>query len=184
MPGPIASLLARLRLGWLDPEALRMLNRGNTADPAITARLLGRPARAPDTFIDDPAAERAQAKLGWLLPMLRGSIALVWIITAAVSAGLYPVEQSYALLQRTGVPTDLAPLMLYGAVGLDLLLGLATIMLKRRRWLWIAQLALIGFYSVVIAVKLPEFLLHPYGPLIKNLPMLAAIWLLFELEEQ
>ena len=27
----------------------------------------------------------------------------------------------------------------------------------------------------MIAVKLPEFLLHPYGPLTKNLPMLAAI---------
>jgi hypothetical protein len=45
-------------------------------------------------------------------------------------------------------------------------------------------LALIGFYTVVIAFKLPEFLLHPYGPLTKNLPMLAAIWLLYELEER
>ncbi|MEJ7806963.1 MAG: DoxX-like family protein [Telluria sp.] len=47
-----------------------------------------------------------------------------------------------------------------------------------------AQLGLIGFYSVVIAIMLPEFLLHPYGPLTKNLPMLAAIWLLYELEER
>ena len=57
-------------------------------------------------------------------------------------------------------------------------------MLKRRRWLWLAQGALIAFYTVVIALKLPEFLLHPYGPLTKNLPMLAAIWLLYECEEQ
>ncbi|UUZ56994.1 DoxX-like family protein [Massilia sp. H-1] len=34
-----------------------------------------------------------------------------------------------------------------------------------------------------IAWKLPEFLAHPYGPLTKNLPMLAAIWLLAEFEE-
>ena len=184
LPGWLAKLLARLRLGWLDPEALRMLERGNSAEPATTARLLGRPARAPASFIDDPATERTQAKLGWLLPVLRVSIALVWIATAVVSAGLYPVEESYRLLERTVVPPDLAPLMLYGAAGLDLLLGLSILLLARRRWLWLAQLGLIGFYTVVIAFMLPEFLLHPYGPLTKNLPMLAAIWLLFELEEQ
>jgi cell division protein FtsW (lipid II flippase) len=73
--------------------------------------------------------------------------------------------------------------MLYGAAGFDLLLGLGIVFVKRRRWLWLAQLALIGFYTVVIAIRLPEFLLHPYGPLTKNLPMLAAIWLLYQLEE-
>jgi hypothetical protein len=46
------------------------------------------------------------------------------------------------------------------------------------------QLALIGFYTIVIALRLPEFLVHPYGPLTKNLPMLAAIWLLVELDEK
>ena len=184
LPGWLGRIAARLRIGWLDPEALRMLERGNSADPQATARLLGRAPRQPDSFIDDPAAERVRAKLGWLLPMLRVSIALVWIATAVVSAGLYPVEQSYQLLERTGVPSALAPLMLYGAVTLDLVLGIDTLMLKRRRWLWLAQLGLIGFYSVVIAFRLPEFLLHPYGPLTKNLPMLAAIWLLYELEEK
>lgn len=130
------------------------------------------------------SAERAQLKLGYLLPMLRVSIAVVWIATALVSAGLYPVAQSILLLERSGVPPALAPLMLYCAAGLDLLIGLATLLLARRRWLWLAQLVLIGFYSVVIAIRLPEFLLHPYGPLTKNLPMLAAIWLLYELEDQ
>jgi uncharacterized protein YbjT (DUF2867 family) len=186
LPAPrwLVSLLAGLRLGWLDPAALRMLERGNTADAAPTARLLGRPARAAATFIDDPAAERVQAKLGWLLPVLRMTIAAVWIATAVVSAGVYPVQHSLELLVRSGVAAPLAPTMLYGAVGLDLLLGLGTLMLARRRWLWLVQLGLIGFYSVFIAIKLPEFLLHPYGPLTKNLPMLAAIWLLLELEEK
>ena len=184
LPAVLARLAARLRLGLLDPDAWRMLERGNSADPAMTARLLGRTARAPSTFIDNPGAERAQAKLGWLLPVLRVSVALVWIATAAVSAGLYPVEQSYQLLERTGVPPALAPPVLYGAVALDLFFGLATLLLSRRRWLWLAQLGLIGFYSVVIAIMLPEFLLHPYGPLTKNLPTLAAIWLLYELEDK
>jgi cell division protein FtsW (lipid II flippase) len=97
---------------------------------------------------------------------------------------VYPVADSYELLARTGIPEGLRPLMLYGAAAFDMLLGLGILFLKRRRWLWLAQLGLIGFYTVVIAWKLPEFLVHPYGPLTKNLPMLAAIWLLYQLEDE
>jgi uncharacterized protein YbjT (DUF2867 family) len=188
LPGSIARGLARLGRwlpgGLLDPEALRMLDRGNTDDPGPTSRLLGRPARAIASFVLDPRAERARAKLDWLLPILRISIVLVWIVTAIVSAFVYPVAGSYDLLARTGIPEALRPLMLYGASAFDLLLGLGILFLKRRRWLWLAQLGLIGFYTVVIAFKLPEFLVHPYGPLTKNLPMLAAIWLLYQLEDE
>jgi uncharacterized protein YbjT (DUF2867 family) len=188
LPGRLARLLARfgrwLPGGLLDPEALRMLDRGNTGDPAPTQRLLGRQARPIVSFVLDARAERARAKLDWLLPVLRISIAVVWIFTAIVSAFVYPVADSYELLARTGIPAGLRPMMLYGAAVFDLLLGLGIVLLKRRRWLWLAQLGLIGFYTVVIAWKLPEFLVHPYGPLTKNLPMLAAIWLLYALEDR
>lgn len=188
LPAALARALARVgRLlpgAMLDPDALSMLDRGNTADPACIAHLLGRPPRSVAEFIEDAEAERAQAKLQWLLPALRFSIAAVWIATAIVSFGLYPAELSYQLLARTGIPAPLHPLMLYGAAGFDLALGLGILFLPKRRWLWVAQLLLIGFYTVVIALRLPEFLLHPYGPLTKNLPMLAAIWLLYELEER
>ena len=184
LPRLLGRALAWLRIGLFDPDALRMLDRGNSADPGPTIALLGRAPRMPASFVDDPAAERAQAKLGWLLPMLRMSIAFVWIATAYVSAAVYPPELSYQLLERTGVPPALGPLMLYGAAVFDLLLGLGILLLARRRWLWLAQLVLIGFYTVVIAWKLPEFLWHPYGPLTKNVPILAAIWLLYQLEEK
>jgi uncharacterized protein YbjT (DUF2867 family) len=188
LPGGIARGLARfgrwLPGGLLDPEALRMLDRGNSGDPGPLLRLLGRPARPIASFVLEPRAERARAKLDWLLPILRVSIALVWIVTAIVSAFVYPVANSHELLARTGIPEALRPLMLYGASAFDLLLGLGILGLKRRRRLWLAQLGLIGFYTVAIAWKLPEFLVHPYGPLTKNLPMLAAIWLLYQLEDE
>jgi hypothetical protein len=188
LPNGVSRLLARagrwLPGALLDPEALRMLDRGNTDDPGPTLRLLGRPARPISSFVLDPRAERARAKLDWLLPILRISIALVWIATAIVSAFVYPAADSYELLARTGIPEGWRPLMLYGASSFDMLLGLGSLLLKRRRWLWLAQLGLIGFYTIVIAFRLPEFLVHPYGPLTKNLPMLAAIWLLYQLEDE
>ena len=188
LPGAAARALARVGR-WLpgrmlDADALAMLDRGNTADPGPLLRVLGRPARPIASFVPEPAAERARAKLDWLLPPLRASIVVVWIFTAIVSAFVYPAAESYELLARTGIPADWRPLMLYGAAGLDLLFGLGILLLKKRRWLWLAQGVLIGFYTVVIALRLPEYLVHPYGPLTKNLPMLAAIWLLFELDEK
>lgn len=172
----------------LDPETLQMLERGNTGSPARLSALLGRPPRALDTFIEpgEAGTVRLRARLNWLLPLLRVSIALVWIVTGIVSLGLYPVEESYALLGRTGIPPALQPLMLYGAALLDFAFGIGTLVLsgRWRKRLWLAQLALILFYTVIITFRLPEFWLHPYGPLLKNLPMLAAIWLLYEMEDK
>jgi hypothetical protein len=122
------------------------------------------------------------AKNAWLLPLLRMSIGLVWIATGIVSLGLYPVEQSYELLARVGLVGTAATVALYGAATLDLVFGIAVFALRRRRWLWRAQMILIVAYSAIIAWALPELWLHPFGPLLKNIPLLAAIVLLHELE--
>lgn len=174
----------------LDRDALAMLARGNTGDPARFATLLGRRPRPVSQFIPHAwrEAARQQAVLAWQLPILRVAIALVWILTGIVSFGVYPVQESYALLARAGVPAPLQPLALYGAAALDLVLGLLCLSGLRRRggfpWLWAAQAALILGYTVIISVRLPEFWLHPYGPLTKNLPMVAALWLLGTLERK
>ena len=188
IPAPLmaatAQLAARIPGSGFDPETWQMLQRGNVAPVDATVALLGRRPRAPARFVAPEIARevRSAALLAWLLPVVRVSIAAVWIVTGIVSLGVYPVAESYVLLARAGVGAALAPWALYGAALLDLGLGIATLVLKRRRWLWLAQIALILGYTAIISVRLPEFWLHPYGPVLKNLPMLAALWLLFELE--
>lgn len=196
LPAAAVDLAARVgdRLpgAWLDTASWTMLRQGNAAPADDTARLLGRAPRAARDFVprEQAGARRAQAQLAWLLPLLRASIAAVWLWTAAVSAGLFPVAESYALLARSGVPAALQPLALYGAAVLDLLLGVLTLWptgrgrgrLASRRAVWRAQAALILGYTAIISVRLPEFWLHPYGPLMKNLPMLALLLLLDTLE--
>jgi uncharacterized protein YbjT (DUF2867 family) len=189
---PLAMVRLAARLGesvsgsLLDPETLAMLNRGNTGDPAPVQTLLGHEARPPGKFIapHEAARLRTVAQLAWLLPLLRWSIAVVWIVTGIVSLGFFPVDLSYQLLERVGIPRPLAPLFLYSAAALDLALGMATLLMRRRRALWLAQMALILGYTALITARMPEFWLHPYGPLLKNLPMLAAIGLLYRLERR
>src|SRR6059058_4772759 len=103
---------------------------------------------------------------------MRLTLAAVWITAGVVSLGLYPVADSLALLARTGLTGKLAYVALYVAALLDLALGIATLALRRRRLLWLGQMALIAGYTAIISVWLPEQWLHPYGPVVKNLPIL------------
>ena len=45
------------------------------------------------------------------------------------------------------------------------------------------RVAIIAAYTVIITLFLPEQWLHPYGPVPKNLPLLAAIWLLHVIDD-
>ncbi len=170
----------------LDSETAAMLLRGNAAPSEPFTRLLGREPRAVPAFIPEAQVQsmRTEAVLAAWLPVLRGAIALLWLWTGVVSLGWYPVSDSLALLERVGLHGALAKLALYGAAGLDLLLGVLTLAApaRRRGPVWAAQLLLIASYTVLITLFLPEYWLHPYGPIAKNVPLLAAIALLWALE--
>jgi uncharacterized protein YbjT (DUF2867 family) len=167
-------------------ETLQMLDRGNTGSAVAITRLLDRAPRDPNDFLDaaQGKALATQAKLAWLLPILRASIAAVWIVSGVVSLGVYPVSESLAMLARVGFTGPFALMALYGSAFLDIGLGIGVFLIKRRRWLWRLQMAVIAGYSAIIAVWLPELWLHPFGPVLKNLPMLAALLALHELEER
>jgi hypothetical protein len=55
---------------------------------------------------------------------------------------------------------------------------------RRRRWLWSAQIALVLVYTAIITWKLPALWLEPFGPVVKNLPILALLLLLRQLERR
>ncbi|KAF1037918.1 MAG: Epimerase family protein [Burkholderia lata] len=188
LPGPLAGAAATL-FGLL-PGAMftrdtwTMLRGGNTGDPAAATAMLGRPPRGIDGFIGaEAAALRRDALAMWRRPLLRGALAIVWIWTAIASAFIHPLHASLALLapaHLTGLPALIA---LYAASALDFAFGIATVVGPSRR-LWVAQAALIVAYSAVIAVTMPGLLAEPFGPVLKNVPILAILLILFSEEEQ
>jgi uncharacterized protein YbjT (DUF2867 family) len=181
-----ASIAGYVPGSMLDRDTADMLLAGNATQQNALARLLGREPMPPGDFIAPATREttRREAVLDLWLPVLRVALALMWIWTAIVSFGLYPVQDSYALLARVGLHGAIASIALYGAALLDLLLGVLTLAApaRWRRPVWLLQLALIAGYTVLITFFLPEYWLHPYGPISKNLPILAAIALLWALE--
>jgi uncharacterized protein YbjT (DUF2867 family) len=178
---PIAKYLQSLAaksalLPLFQPDSLTMLRAGNCSDAAPFAAILG---RAPQAAIPVNGAAR-EALLGWLLPLLKLSLALLWLGTAAVSLWAWPRADSYQLLADVGIPSAWLPLFFYGSVAMDSVFGLLCLMdllgVQTRSWRW--QWLLVLAYSIIIAIKLPQFLWHPFGPLLKNLPIMALLLML------
>lgn len=174
-----AILLNRLPGSLLTRDTWRMLRAGNTADAVTTTRALGRAPDGIESFIgpSDALPLRHQALAAWRPGLLRGALALIWLWTAVCSAFLYPVAGSLALLEPVGLHGAAAQAALYLAAGLDFVLGIATLWRPGRR-LWAAQLALVVAYTAIIAVALPEYLLHPFGPVLKNVAVVALLFIL------
>jgi hypothetical protein len=121
------------------------------------------------------------ARWRWLEPVLRGGIAAMWIIAGLVSLGLYPTSESLRLLTAVGIPSTLAPVALTGAALLDIALGVLALWPRAPRWIWTAQILLVVAYTAILTVKLPQLWLEPFGPVAKNLPILALLLLMQQL---
>jgi len=178
--GIIAKMSAVLPGTALTPENWKMLQAGSSGDSTNITRLLGRRPTGLENFIPPSCAEllRLRALSAWRTKLLQYALALVWIATACISAFVYPMVDSLALLKHVGLVGGLATTVLYGSSVLDLAMGVACIKYPSRA-LWGWQAMLVIGYTAIIAIAIPAFLTHPFGPVIKNLPILAILFILF-----
>jgi uncharacterized protein YbjT (DUF2867 family) len=184
LPMPLARMVARVAAlipsSALTPESLLMLEQSadgsNTADAGAAAALRGQPLRDPARFTQP--AQRIRAVWDWAELAITLVIAALWLWTAAVSWFGWPHEQSRAWLAACGVPAVAQQPVLLAASLTDAAIGML-LLLRPRRWLWAAQLALVAGYTLVMSICLPSFWLHPFGPLSKNLPLLVLMFLMW-----
>ncbi|WP_088502999.1 SDR family oxidoreductase [Burkholderia ubonensis] len=182
--GAAAALSGRMPGAMLTRDTWAMLRAGNTGELAASSAALGRPPRGLRAFIGAQAvALRHEALAAWRRPLLTGSLAIVWIWTAIASAFIHPLRDSLALLAHVHLTGISALAALYAACALDFVFGVATVVAPSRR-LWAAQIVLIVAYSAVIAVAMPGLLAEPFGPVLKNVPILAVLSILFAEEER
>lgn len=112
------------------------------------------------------------------LTIIRMTLATIWLVTGLLSLGIYPEQQSLELLARLGLFGMPARALLYLAAALNIVLGLVTIFVTHKT-LWLFQALLVFIYTFLITVWLPEYWLHPFGPILKNLAVLTLLWLLY-----
>ena len=105
------------------------------------------------------------------------SLVAVWLGTALASA-IEANGQGVKLLGDAGIgdPQSQAVLIWSGAAA-DLAIGLA-LWHRPCRPTYAAALAAMALMTLIATVLQPSLWLHPLGPLLKNLPIAAALWLL------
>jgi hypothetical protein len=190
VPYELAMLFARLpglNSAYLNPDNLHMLQQGNIANPAMSTALLERqpiPFRTALLKVPATDADRWHARLYFLLPLLRWIIAFVWIYTGVISAFVYPVSDSYAMLREVGISGWMLPLNLYGAALIDIALGIAVLLRYRVFMTGLVQLAVITGYTLIISFFLPEYWVHPFGPIVKNIPFVMTILIMMAVERK
>ncbi|WP_374347501.1 SDR family oxidoreductase [Chitinimonas sp.] len=170
---PLARLAAHLPGSLVSEDALQMLAAGRPVDPAAAQSLLATPLRDPASF-SNPAL-RAHHVLAIWLPILRMSLASLWLWTAWVSLR-YSATGLHLLAESRLPPAWHWPALLSSSA-CDAVLGFLTLLRPSRR-LWQLQLGLTLAYTSYISLWLPHWWLHPFGPISKNLPVLALMGLL------
>lgn len=174
----------------LNTTSLKMLMQNNVATLETTKVFHDQISFIPRDFTEgiysEPSTvqDRWHAKLYFLRPLLQVAIAFLWLFTGICSLFLYPKSASYNLLAQVGVIAFWQPILFYGASILDLLLGLGMLFSFQLKKICTLQIFLILIYSAIITWKLPNLWLEPFGPIVKNIPLLIAILVLIALEDE
>ncbi len=174
----VARLGDWLKVGALSTETLNMLLRGNTASAQTISGILGYAPRPLAEFIQSQHAPayRLRAQWSWLRPLLLMSVAIMWVV-AGIASWLYGRDLGLSLLTKLGFSTNSALSAFQLACGLDVVMGLVTL-LKPSRLLWQIQLGVMVFYTIALTFIAPPLWIDPFGPLIKNLPIAVVLVIL------
>jgi uncharacterized protein YbjT (DUF2867 family) len=163
-------------------DTLRLLERGNVPTHNAAEALLGRAPTAlaqgltvtpPQPWFDLSA--QLSPVLSW---GLRSALAAMWIYTALISALLPHQSGVLQLLARCGFEGRAGVAALVFSCALNLSLGLLTL-LKPTPWLYAIQSSSVIGYTITAAWFMPELTLDHCGPLLKNLPVLMAVLVLW-----
>lgn len=166
----------RLGVGPITSDELSMLLAGNTSDRADLVDAFGiHPLPLAEGLAAADPATVLEAKLTPLRPVLRYALAFVWVATGVVCLWGNTPEARYGMLHKSGISGPLVDSALDVLCFAELPLGLWIATGWKLRWSGALQLLLIGSFSVFLLFTQPEAWLHVYGPLTKNLPLMAAI---------
>lgn len=170
----------------LSSETWGMLQRGNTGDFQPFENRIKRKLTPVNSFInaEQVAQQSRTAALSWLVPLASFSLAFLWIFSGLISISPWGYHESMRLLAAVGLSDIPAQLTLYAASGLDLFLGFMILFRRHKAWLWTLQIVVVCTYSIIITAMMPDYLLHPYTPLIKNIPLICMMALLGALERK
>ncbi|KRE85755.1 epimerase [Rhodanobacter sp. Soil772] len=193
VPTPLVRLTCvlgeHLGNGPLGNTMARMLERGNVGTADASARLRERLGLVPRSLrralAEAPShvQDRWHARLYFCLPLLRVSMALLWI-GSGVIGWLTPVADVVAAAPGSSLSAGSLLGLAHITASADLLLGALCLLRWRPRLVLGLMLAMLLGYTFAIGIAWPVHWLDPFGGLLKNLPLIAVLAILLVTEER
>jgi uncharacterized protein YbjT (DUF2867 family) len=164
----------RMGRGPISSNSLAQLIAGNEGDGQRFAREIGFTPRSLTQFMAEEPAEvqdRWHARLFFMAPVLKFALAAMWLFSGLI--GLFtglPLAQD--VLATLGLPSGLAMPVVVLTCLIDLVICFLVLSGRKAT---AAQLIVIAGYTLVLTFALPSLWLDPLGPLLKNIPIVAAV---------
>jgi nucleoside-diphosphate-sugar epimerase len=163
-------------------DTLRMLERGSVPVHNDLPELLGRmPTSLAQGLAVSPPEPFLSLGISLSAPVafaMRAALAFMWIYTALISA-LLPHESGVLnLLARCGFAGQVGVAALVFSCALNVSLGTLMI-LRPSPFVYALQACAVVGYTAVAAFCMPELTIDHCGPLVKNLPVLVSVLVLW-----
>ena len=112
-----------------------------------------------------------------MINLTKYALAFLWISTGIISAFISP-DIGFSLLFKANINGLLADVFVYGGSLVELSLGIWILTNKQTKLCCWLQIATITIYTLLLTIIDSSFWLHPFGPLTKNIPILALIFVI------
>jgi uncharacterized protein YbjT (DUF2867 family) len=173
--------------GPITSTSLAMLLAGNAAPPEPFADAVGfKPRSLADALESEPAhvQDRWHARLYFLRPLLRITIAFFWLYTGIVTFLFWPKDSAFFLLRSAHVPAELLPYAYYLGYALDVVLGLLLLMRWWVRTVGAIMVAVTAFYLVFVTLAAPAEWIYPITPLPIVFVLMAATLVVMAIDRE
>ena len=181
VPMPLMRLMGRLGdvtgAGPIATNSLVQMVAGNAGDSAAYAKSIGfAPRSLEEAMLARPAQvqDRWHARLYFLAPAIKAMLVFLWLASALLGLS-HGSDAALRVVAGFGLPDGWADPLRIGSSFMDLAVAALVLLDKGARWSTFVQLSVVLGYTVVIGIASPDLWLDPFGPLLKNLPILLLI---------
>ena len=178
--------------GWLGhaqaarTTSLTQMRHDTLVDGDEFARASGVPIKSfTETLQAWPATlqDRLHARSFFAVPLLHVTLALFWILTGILSLLSGSFASAVSTVTDAGFPTSFARRLVAGASIADIVLGVLFLVPGWVRRAGVAMLVLSAIYLIGLSAIAPGLWSEHFGPLLKVVPMMAAVLVVMAYQE-
>ena len=110
--------------------------------------------------------------------LARLSLSFLWFFTGITSI-FFGKEIGYQVLAGADIIDPLAGILVLSGSVLDLVIGIWVLVGWKLRTCCLVQILVIVIYTLLLSYIDVSYWFHPFGPLTKNIPLIALIYILY-----